>query len=324
MNPNTDPRRNDDIVHRYGCPGGRIIVRRDGDEHVIDCNGQEPSEQWTKRAPAERTAVLPGEHLWAIPDNWTKIAQDSRPGVSVHGIYRIDGTDRYVRASIPNKVHLNDAFFLVKRVGSFELELANDQIDPEDVQATAASIDVYVEDGETIDEHPAGRTDDVVEVLEHIADYPHRFEDAFAEWHEPALDHLKQQLHDSDVPTTFDNGVINDPWPASVPLDTEVIERTVFGSIDDEVASAVVTELERDTLVTPRPSVSYRIDQPDQLRECYATRAAIEAGCSPSEAVDYLLVEVQEHTQSDVAEMRGVDQSTISKNVAGATGTLKR
>jgi hypothetical protein len=48
----------------------------------------------------------------------------------------------------------------------------------------------------------------------------------------------------------------------------------------------------------------------------------IRGGCSPSEAVDYLIVEERGWTQSAWAEVRGIGQQSVSENVAKARDKL--
>lgn len=48
----------------------------------------------------------------------------------------------------------------------------------------------------------------------------------------------------------------------------------------------------------------------------------IESGCSPAEAIDYHAVEQRGLTQTEWADHRGVDQSTVSENVAKAREKL--
>ena len=48
----------------------------------------------------------------------------------------------------------------------------------------------------------------------------------------------------------------------------------------------------------------------------------IRTGCSPSEAVDYLMVEERGWTQSAWADVRGIGQGSVSENVAKAKEEL--
>lgn len=48
------------------------------------------------------------------------------------------------------------------------------------------------------------------------------------------------------------------------------------------------------------------------------------AGCTPAEAVDYYMVEHRDMTQSDWADERNADQSTVSENVSKASAKLDK
>lgn len=62
-------RHSRDDVRNYSADG-HLYAYREGDEHIVVSRGNKPRTRWTKRVPAERDAVLTGEHLWTIPENW--------------------------------------------------------------------------------------------------------------------------------------------------------------------------------------------------------------------------------------------------------------
>jgi hypothetical protein len=61
----------------------------------------------------------------------------------------------------------------------------------------------------------------------------------------------------------------------------------------------------------------------DEYPDSYHIQALTEAGCSPAEAVDYLMTVVLEKTQTEWAQTREKDQSTVSQNVRQAKQKLK-
>jgi hypothetical protein len=97
---------------------GRLRAYREGDEHVIESKGREPRDQWTKRVPAERTVVDAGDRLWTIPDNWVHKLGIDGVAERTYAIYQIPETGADVLVTVPNKVHLVDAWYGVRAVGT--------------------------------------------------------------------------------------------------------------------------------------------------------------------------------------------------------------
>lgn len=116
-----------DAVRDYSADGS-LYAYRDGDDHVVVSKGWDRGDRWTKRVPAERTTVDVGDHLWTIPENWTRRLSISGAGVRKYAIYHIPETDCDVRVSVPNKVHLCDAWYGVKDVGTVVVEW-DDELD---------------------------------------------------------------------------------------------------------------------------------------------------------------------------------------------------
>ncbi|WP_246391667.1 hypothetical protein [Halosimplex pelagicum] len=97
-----------------------LTVTRDEEtnEHVIESRGQDQDDKWTRRVPATRTTVEPGEHLWSIPDNWTKMYRLRVGDGRKKEIYRIPESEDAVLLSLAHNSTIGDAFHIVEKVGT--------------------------------------------------------------------------------------------------------------------------------------------------------------------------------------------------------------
>lgn len=292
----------DDLVRRYSADG-TLYAYRDGGEHVVVSRGREAPHRWTKRVPAERTAVVEGEQLWTIPDNWTK-KLTIRTGETSSAIYRIPGSGVDVLVSIPSNTYLIDAWYGVKKVGQMEISFDEDEVDGD---AFAEHIE-----GDTWD-HPRFE-----EVLDTVNREFHRFErelvddiNEFAEemfWdsvgdHEPVVENYSVRA-DYDI------------YPVDEPLNR------VF-DFHPDLAKPVTEDLRESGAVPYYPTLEVAVSSRKSLPEGFDATALVEAGCSPSEAVDYQMVEIVGKTPSEWADVRGTDESTVSTSVTEATRKLR-
>ena len=117
---NVQPRDDDSTVRHYRADG-TLTVTRDSEtnEHVVKSRGNDRGDTWTRRVPATRTTVAPGEHLWSIPDNWMHRYTLKAGSGADKGIYDIPETGDSVLVSLCHQNNrITDAFHVVKRVGS--------------------------------------------------------------------------------------------------------------------------------------------------------------------------------------------------------------
>lgn len=303
-----DIRHTDRLVRDYGTPpGDRLYAYRNGDEHVIISNGSEPNTRWTKRVPAERDRLAPGEQLWTIPDNWEQRVHVTRESIA-YGLYYNDDLDIWAKISIPTHDWLVDAWYAVKSVGELDVETADDLGDRSDALAVADDFEA------------AGHKDDA-EAFRTIANNWSEFERE----QEMATDWVRSEglwgSVSGDVPVRLD-----EDWTAEFQQHifkaTNVLDQaTDIDDCDIPTARAVEELRHRDLLPDP-----YRfrvgIDSSDVSMQ-YHIRALVEAGCSPSEALDYHMVEVVGLSQTEWAEERGIEQPSVSANVSNADRTLK-
>jgi hypothetical protein len=297
-------RHSGDLVKDYSADG-RIYAYRDGEEHVAVSRGREPPTRWVKRVPAERTAVVPGEHLWTIPDNWEPRVIIDGAGASRYKIFRIPETGVDVLVTVPHNNHLVDAWYGVKRVGTLEVtyddEIAWDEL--------ADLIEQREESGRV--------GDDVIGALETL----HRRRRSFAQSFAEGVDMCAERVlfENGGEPVRISEWTV-DPWTDTFPYDG-VLEDVL--DLDDETRDAARRELSEASLIPLYPEVRVDVADGEGLPEGFLIRALTEAGASAAETVDYLITEhLDAMSQTEWAEVRDCDQSAVSRNVSGAEQAL--
>ena len=297
-------RHSDDEVRRYSADG-HLYAYREGDEHVVVSRGNEPRTRWTKRVPGERDAVLAGEHLWTVPENWEHRVNIKGAAEARYAIYHIPETGVDVLVTVPNKNHLVDAWYGVKRVGSltvtYDDEIAWDE------------LETLIETVRDIEEV----SDDVVDTLETLHRRRRSFERKFAEGVDMyAEEALFERAHE---PVSVQEWTA-DPWGDIFHVDDLVQD---FLDLDNETRDAVLRELSEANVIPHYPTVRVDVEEGEGVSDGYDIRALVEAGASGPETIDYLITEHYDlMTQTDWAEVRGKGSSAISKNVSGAKKEL--
>lgn len=299
-----DVRHSDDEIRRYSADG-HLYAYREGDEHVIVSRGNEPRTRWTKRAPAERDAVVANEHLWTIPENWEHRVNIKGAAEARYAVYHIPETDVDVLVTVPNKNHLVDAWYGVKRVGKLNVTY-NDQIAWDELEAIIKTV-------RDIDEV----SDTVIEALETLHRRRRSFERKFAEGvNMYAEEALFERAHEPVAVEQWDT----DPWGDIFHVDGLVQD---FLDVDNETRDAVLRELSEANVLPHYPTVRVDVDEDEGVPEGYDIRALVESGASGAETIDYLITEHYDlMTQTDWSDIRGKGSSAISKNVSGAKNEL--
>lgn len=293
-------RHSDDEVRRYSADG-HLYAYREGDEHVVVSRGNEPRTRWTKRVPAERNAVLAGEHLWTVPENWEHRVNIKGAAEARYAVYHIPETDVDVLVTVPNKNHLVDAWYGVKRVGTltvtYDDEIAWDE------------LETLIENARDVEEV----SDDAVEALETLNRRRRSFEREFAEGVDMyAEEALFERAHE---PVSVKEWT-TDPWGDIFHVDDLVQD---FLDLDNETRDEVLENLEARSVIPHYPTVRVDVEEGEGVPDGYDIRALVEAGASGAETIDYLITEHYDlMTQTDWAEVRGKGSSAISKNVSGA------
>ena len=299
-----DIRQSGDDVRYVSNPDGSLVAYRDGDEHVVLSRGNEPRTRWTERVPAERTAVVEGEQLWAIPENWEHRAQIDGAGERYYGIYHIPETGVDVLVTRPVNCHLVDKWFGVKQVGELTAEY-DDEWDWAAVER-AAEYDAV--------------DDTTAEHLRTLVARQDRVERTMAERINQFADEAALEPQYDDYPISYD-GWEWDAWGDTVTEEGELVAADVLG-IEGQELNGVLTELEHEKAIPHYPTLRIDVVEAD-LPEDYHLRALAEAGLSGAEAMDYLGVEIHGHSQTEWADRRGIDQSSVSKNVSQAERKLQ-
>lgn len=111
----------DEELREYTADG-TLYAYRDGDEHVVVLRANDPSGEWTKRVPATRIDVSPGESLWTIPDNWELKFRAGEPSGTKYAVYTIPETGLNVGVTVPTNSRLLDATYYIDTVGDLDFE----------------------------------------------------------------------------------------------------------------------------------------------------------------------------------------------------------
>lgn len=299
-------------VRKYSAPNERLWAYRvDGsDEHVIVINDGERYHNHVKTEPAERTRVVPGEKLWAIPDNWVagmKISKD----MIAYGRYFIPETEAWVEVSIPTNDYVADAGHSVQAVGELEAT------PPTEVGRKYEAKQVLDErmkkaEGEwnlTGEELQAER-----EVCDAILDNWDAIEEDHKRGCEAVLDD-PPWLEREDTLYSVGDGWVHEERHRLFHAEDAV--RRVSDKWTDGQSAALSEAIEalRDADLLPYPyKVKIEVDESPVDADYYLS-ALVEGGCSPAEAMDYHAVEMVGRTQTEWADIRGVGQSTVSDNV---------
>ena len=293
-----------DKVRRYSADGTLYAYRED-DEHIVVSRGNQPRTKWTKRVPAERDAVLAGEHLWTIPENWQHRLKIKGAGHARYAVYHIPETGVDVLVTVPNKNYLVDAWYGVKRVGTLNVTY-DDEIAWDKLETTIE----YVRNSEEVH-------NDVVEALETLNQRRPGFERKFAA--SVNMQAREALLGRSHEPTTVRQWTA-DPWGDIFRADALIQD---FLDLDNETRDAVLRELSKGSVLPSYPAVHVDVNGDEGIPDGYNIRALGEAGVSAAEGIDYLMTEHYDlMTQANWAEIRGTEVSNINKNVTCAKKKL--
>ncbi|MGQ3329953.1 hypothetical protein [Halorubrum sp. FL23] len=271
-------------------------------EHIIKITDERG--QTTRTTSATRTAVLEGEQLWTIPKNWKHFATDRG-----HIIYRIPETDVFVSVSRPTGP-VSGATYTVETLGSLYLKPQSGVLDREGVVEWVESLDE--------DENP-----DLKEVATKLLD---NWDEFGQFWFNVLQTYGKSELNDQSDPNdlesiTGQHGRVTADIDNNKNLNGLVRHRisSEDGVVDDDLVDELVTNLRDVFDVNDRIHFYYGVSEnEDRLPDGYRYRALVEAACSSAEAGDYLMTEIHDMSQSEWAESRNVDPSTVSKNVNAA------
>ncbi|MEZ3117926.1 hypothetical protein RYH80_18575 [Halobaculum sp. MBLA0147] len=301
----------EDAVRIYrAAPGEFVCAWREDDQHVVRLMGTEPGQDWTRAYPAQRTHVFPGEKMWTIPDNWehqlTIRGADSR----AWDLYHIPKSGVDVKILKTDNVHPADAWVQVKTVGELKVEWVGSWHWENTKAAVETAREIH------------GAHSPVVDSIEQLKKLSYRVEQ---EYDAAVTPHAKEGLFDCLGPGRMMDGWTFDNWRVGW---TESLEEVLLEVLDGtrETRKAVQEILIKEDVVSVYPEVRPSIIS-EGLPDDYRIRSLIQAGCSPSEAVDYLIARSDsphDVTQAEWADERRVSQPTVSDNIRAAEATLEK
>lgn len=102
----------------------------------------------------------------------------------------------------------------------------------------------------------------------------------------------------------------------------EALAREIDFSEYEIPDGVLLDELRNAGLLPSYYKFELRIDT-DAVGMEHATRALIEAGCSPAEALDYYMTEIRGLTHGGWADERGISQPSVSTRVSDAKTHIK-
>lgn len=282
------------------------------DDYVLMLDS-ESSGDWMKRVPAERRAVLQEQRLWRIPDNWeycVRIANEQGPDEL---LYKIPESSVYVVVLDLEQGGGVRSGYRVDTIGKPVVEIT----DMPDKSALKGLLR-RVENDET-DELSTEVKDALQLLLERWEHFEGDYVSYYSKW---------GQKHEAGIFNSEDD-VTLDAWSIE-PWD----ERQHFGHlvgdvcrVGRKVSKSLSDVLIEAGVVSPSPTITitlqnhwYPEDKPFKIG--YRVQSLVEAGCSPSEAVDYLMECFQDESRASWDSNREADDSTVRENVRAARDAL--
>jgi len=286
-----------------------VSVVRDGDEYLVigsDAENAETDSIGIDREPAIRHAVVQGEQLWRIPNNWKQYLRVRNDDAPDQILYRIPDPSVCVVVRAPQQDDINDTRYLVEKVGSVETPL----VETPDREAHRDLISKIEEQDDA--------SEAVLKQLRNIedqwVDFDRTYKQYMKKWGDEEVWGLFQ---------TKDERVVEswsfDPWEADQDI-TEFVP--AHHKIDTDVLSRVAARLVNAGVVSPSPAFEVRIKDGEMLPPGYFVQALAESGCSPAEIVDWIMVKTRGHTPSTWSDVRDEHEPEIKKNVSAADKTL--
>ena len=286
-----------------------VSVARDGDEYLIVGNNESEREEDAvsiERVPAVRHAVVPGERLWKIPDNWTQYIRVHGDGVPDRILYKIPDPSVTVVIRTPRQDDSDDTRYEVEHVGRPVLEL----VEEPDRDALHDLISTVEEQDDA--------SEAVVAALQSIEDDWHDLKRAYHSYMDRHGGEMVWGMFKSEGQEIIESWSVN-PW------DTEQdITRFIPDSrdIDTEVLRQVAGRLVDVGVVSPSPDFEIALENEKGLPTGYFVQALTEKGCSPTEIVDWVMVKTRGHTPSTWSDVRGEYEQQIAEHIRAADNTL--
>ena len=292
------------------CAGDEnIVIIPDGDEDIIlgkAVSGDLEDRIEIDRIPAIRHAVVADEQLWKIPDNWQHYLRVQNTGGPDEALYHIPDPSVWVVVEIPSPKDGDELRYRVKKVGKITVDL-HDSLDREALHDLILRIE---EQGE--------ESDEVLAALRAVEE----------QWNELRRDYtgLVEKTGQEAVwgQLKADGTVVGESWLVN-PWEGEKNPADVIPrrhSMDDDLLRRVTTLLIDANVISTSPDYEVGCDHGERLPTGYFVQALAEAGCSPPEIIDWMMVKSRGHTESTWGDVRGLSEHDISKNINIANETL--
>jgi hypothetical protein len=296
---------NDDDVRRYSADGV-LYAYRDGDDHVIVSRGNVNRTWWTMRYPAERDAVITGERLWTIPENWNHRLKIKSDGERRYAIYHIPETGVDVLVTVPTETDLADARYGIERVGTLTVTYEG-SVTWDELESTIEALRDKNQD-----------TDEMVDALETLNGHRRSFEQEFAE----AVDmYAENALLRRDHPVTIQQWT-PDLWVEVFPV-ADIVQD--FVELDDRAAEAAVYNLREADVLPYYPTVRVDVEEDEGLPDGYEVHALGETGASNAAILDYLATEYYDlMSWTAWAELRGKEVDPTITNVQSVETSISK
>jgi len=290
------------------CAGdGNVSVVRDGGEYrIIRSNGEQAEGEAIEieRESASRHAVVQGERLWRIPDNWTRYLRVQQDDAPDELLYRIPEPAVYVVVRTPGD-DTGDTRYQVEQVGMIKTAF-NEQPNRDALRDLISTVEEHDDEAE-----------DVITALRTIEEQWHTFERDYTSYMnksgtEAVWGLFKSPIHEVVGSWSFD------PWNTEQDITGCIPSR----DIDHDVLGHVADRLIHAGVVSSTPTFTVHVEDGDQLPPGYFVQALTEAGCSPAEIIDWVMTKTRGHTQATWSDVRDECESQIAENINAADTTL--
>lgn len=303
-------RNTEKLVRFYrGRAGERLYAYRstDGFHHIVVSRGNETDRQWAKRVPAIRSRAVPEQQLWTVPDNWEQEFILSEDKID-HGIFHIPETDSWVKTSISTNEGLNDAWYRINEVGELTINSVGEMGSKGDIRRLVT--------GPNEIDSQALRAD-ILTLAKHWPKLQKEFELVM----HMVKNNSIHKLRPGDEPTP-----VRSDWTVEFPQNqyepVDLIQHTMDPLDFEAEPQQIVTEIRDENLLPSPYKFKIGIDE-SAIGMAYISQALISLGCTPPEAVDYYMTQLDEYNQTDWAKHREVSPPTVNGNVKSATQKLK-
>lgn len=285
-----------------------VSVVRDGEGYlIIGSNGEQAEGEGMgiERESAIRHAVVQGERLWRIPDNWTRYLRVQNDEAPDQLLYRIPEPAVCVVVRMPEDNDTGEKRYQIEKVGMVKTPL-NEQPDRDALRNLISTV-----------EEQDDELEDVLTALRTVEDQWHTLKRDYTSYMSKFGSEAVWGLFKSPINEVVESWSF-DPWNTEQDITGCIPSR----DIDHDVLSHVAGRLIDAGVISPTPTFTVQIEDGEQLPPGYFVQALTEAGCSPTEIVDWVMTKTRGHTQATWSDVRDEHESQIAENISAADTTL--